>query len=509
MSTAAQMPSNAGPAPDHSRIAIIGTGFAGLGMAIQLQKAGEQDFRLFEKAGGVGGTWRVNHYPGCACDVQSHLYSFSFEPNPEWTRLFAPQQEIRRYLESCADKYRLYPHIHLNTALVSARWGESDQYWHLTDEHGSAYTADILVAGIGGLSRASYPDLPGIERFRGKTFHSQDWDHDYDLAGKRVAVIGTGASAIQFVPQVQKQAARLTLFQRSAPWVMPKPDRAITEKERRWFRRLPLAQKLRRKALYWMLESRVIPILISPKMLKLVKKMALGHIHRQIKDPQLRAQVTPDYEIGCKRILLSNNYYPALGQPNVEVVSEGIREVTATGIITNDGIHREMDALIYGTGFKASDPVPAGLLTGRNGQDLQALWRNGPEAYKGTTVAGFPNFFMVGGPNTGLGHNSMIYMIESQIQYVLDTVTTMQREGIQSVEVEAGQQQAYNQRLQRSLSGSVWLKGGCTSWYLHPETGKNVALWPGFTFRFRNQTRHFDRHAYRLKNKTLNTAAQP
>ncbi|TVP60612.1 MAG: NAD(P)/FAD-dependent oxidoreductase, partial [Halomonadaceae bacterium] len=494
-----------------TRIPIIGTGFSGLGMAIQLKKAREHDFRIFEKAGGVGGTWRVNHYPGCACDVQSHLYSFSFEQNPEWTRMFAPQKEIRGYLEQCADKYGLHPHILLNTGLANARWNESEQRWHLKDEHGKAYTADILVSGMGGLSIPSYPKINGVDRFKGKTFHSQDWDHDYDLTGKRVAVIGTGASAIQFVPEVQKKAAKLYLHQRSAPWIMPKPDRAITEKERSLFRRLPLAQDIQRKAIYWMLESRVVPMVISPKVLKVAKMMARGHIRRQISDPELRAKVTPTYEFGCKRILLSNNYYPALDKPNVDVITDGIREITETGIITEDGTHREVDVLIYGTGFKAADPVPAGLVTGRNGQDLQALWRNGPEAYKGTTVAGFPNFFMVMGPNTGLGHNSMVYMIESQIQYVLDAVTTMKREHIRSIEVDEKQQNAYNHRLQKSLGGSIWNDGGCTSWYLHPETGKNVALWPGFTFRFRNQTRRFDRHAYAMEKanqQQLSTAAE-
>ena len=483
----------------HTRIAIVGSGFSGMGMGIKLKEANEHDFRIFEKESGVGGTWRVNHYPGCACDVQSHVYSYSFEQNPDWTRMFAPQQEIKGYLEHCADKYGIRPHVHLNTALKSARWDEAKKIWRVQDESGKEYTCDILISGMGGLSIPAYPDIKGRDRFQGKTFHSQDWDHDYDLKGKRVAVIGTGASAIQFVPEVQKEASQLHLFQRSAPWIMPKPDRPLSNLERAAFKRIPGAMKLQRTALYWMLESRVIPMLLSPKMLKVARIMAKTHIRRQIKDPVLREKVTPDYEFGCKRILLSNNYYPALAQPNVEVVTDGIQEITETGIVTADGTHREVDVLIYGTGFKAADPVPEGLVHGRDGQDLAKLWHDGPEAYKGCAVAGFPNFFMIMGPNTGLGHNSMVYMIESHIQYVLDAVKTMKKDQVQTVEVKQDAQDRYNEKLQDKLGGSIWTDGGCTSWYLHPRTGKNVALWPGFTWQFRLQTQRFDTSAYELE----------
>ncbi len=493
-------------ASQHTDIAIIGTGFSGLGMAIQLKQAGRHNFRIFEKESGIGGTWRVNHYPGCACDVQSHVYSFSFEQNPEWTRMFAPQQEIRRYLEHCADKYQVRPHIHLNTALDQASWDEGAQRWRIRDEHGNQYTARVLVSGMGGLSIPAYPSIPGTERFQGKAFHSQDWDHDYDLSGKRVAVIGTGASAIQFVPEVQKVAGQVHLFQRSAPWIMPKPDRPITERERSVFRRVPSVQTLQRKAIYWMLESRVIPMVLNPKMLRIARHAAKNHIRRQISDPELRRQVTPDYEFGCKRVLMSNNYYPALEQPNMELVTDGIKEITETGVVTNDGQHREVDVIIYGTGFKAADPVPRGLIQGREGQDLNEVWRDGPEAYKGTAVAGFPNFFMLMGPNTGLGHNSMVYMIESQIQYVMNALQAMEERKAAYVDVRPRIQNAYNRRLQGKLDGSIWKDGGCTSWYIHPESGKNVALWPGFTFRFRQQTQRFDPEAYEMGRSTTNAA---
>ncbi|MFO7788848.1 MAG: NAD(P)/FAD-dependent oxidoreductase [Halospina sp.] len=496
-------------ATKHTQVAIIGSGFSGLGMAIRLKGEGRHSFRIFEKNDGIGGTWRQNHYPGCACDVQSHVYSYSFEPNPEWTRMFAPQEEIRQYLEHCADKYRIRPHIHLNTPLTEARWDESRALWQLKDDQGREFTASVLVSGMGALSIPAYPDIPGTGRFQGKAFHSQDWDHDYDLTGKRVAVIGTGASAIQFVPEVQKEAGQLYLFQRSAPWIMPKPDREISEKERGVFRRLPMVQQLERKALYWMLESRAVPMLINPRLLKAARYMAKSHIRRQISTPELQRKVTPDYEFGCKRVLMSNNYYPALDQPNVDVVTDGIQEITETGIVTKDGQHRGIDVLIYGTGFKSTDPVPKGLIRGRDGQDLNELWQDGPEAYKGAAISGFPNLFMVMGPNTGLGHNSMVYMIESQIQYVMDAIHTMEEKNIDWVDVKEKAQRQYNQRLQGRLDGSIWNDGGCTSWYIHPETGRNVALWPDFTFRFSRQTRQFDAAAYHAGIAGEQASAEP
>ena len=495
-------------AATHTRVAIIGSGFSGLGMAIRLKEEGRHDFRIFEKEDGVGGTWRVNHYPGCACDVQSHVYSFSFEPNPEWTRMFAPRDEIRAYLEHCADKYHIRPHIHLGTALNQAEWDEDAALWRLQDEHGNRYTANMLVSGMGALSKPTYPNVPGRERFQGKAFHSQHWDHDYNLRGKRVGVIGTGASAIQFVPEVQKEAANLKVFQRSAPWIMPKPDRPIRPWERAIFRRVPSAQALQRKTLYWMLEARVLPMLINPKLLRFAKVMARRHIHSQISDPVLRRKVTPDYEFGCKRVLMSNNYYPALDSANVDLVTDDIQEITETGIRTTDGQHHELDAIVYGTGFKATDPVPNGMIKGRNGQDLQEVWRDGPEAYKGATIHGFPNFFMIMGPNTGLGHNSMVYMIESQIQYALDALKTLEKRDLDWVDVKPRRQTRYNENLQSRLDGSIWTDGGCTSWYLHPETGKNVALWPDFTFRFAHQTRHFDPAAYERGCRRNQVAAE-
>ncbi|RLU03074.1 MAG: NAD(P)/FAD-dependent oxidoreductase [Ketobacter sp.] len=481
---------------EHHKVAIIGTGFSGLGMAIRLKQQGENDFIVFEKEGGVGGTWRVNHYPGCACDVPSHLYSFCFAPNPNWSRMFAPQPEIKKYLEYCADHYGVMPHVKLNNAVKSAHWDEQQQLWMVTDQQGKQYSANLLVAGAGGLSVPAYPNIPGLEKFEGKAFHSQDWDHNYDLHGKRVAVIGTGASAIQFVPEVQKQAAQLDLYQRTPPWILSKPDRAMNFAEKVLFKRFPKAQLALREKIYWTLESRVLGMLVNPRLMAIAKRWALNHIRNQISDPELRKKVTPDYTIGCKRILMSDNYYPALDQPNVDVITTGIREVTANSVITVDGEEREVDAIIYGTGFKATDPMPRGLFFGRNGTDIVDTWPEGPEAYKGTTVSGFPNFFILMGPNTGLGHNSMVYMIESQVNYVLSAIKYMEKKRIKQIDVAPSAQAEYNDRIQNKLQGSVWNSGGCQSWYLHPVSGKNVTLWPGFTWQFRQQTRRFDAGAY-------------
>ncbi|WP_250656300.1 flavin-containing monooxygenase [Alkalimarinus coralli] len=480
----------------HHKIAIIGTGFSGLGMAIQLKQSGEEDFVVFEKESGVGGTWRVNHYPGCACDVPSHLYSFSFAQKPDWTRMFAPQHEIRSYLEYCADQYKIMPHVRLKTAVNSARWDDNNGHWRVEDDSGRQYSADVLIAGAGGLSIPSYPSIDGMDKFKGKTFHSQNWDHDYDLKGKRVAVIGTGASAIQFVPHVQRQAASLSLYQRTPPWILPKPDRAISKVEKRLFKYSPRSQQLFRDALYWLYESRAVGFSFDPRVMSLAKHWALKHIKAQIKDPQLRDKVTPDYTIGCKRILMSDDYYSALDQQNAEVITNGIAEVTANSIITKDGNEQKVDAIIFGTGFKATDPIPRGFLFGRNGQDINDAWANGPEAYKGTTVAGFPNLFILMGPNTGLGHNSMVYMIESQIAYVKSALTFMSQQKTPFIDVSANRQQDYNKKIQKKLTGTVWDSGGCQSWYIHPASGKNVTLWPGFTWQFRLQTRSFDPSAY-------------
>ena len=505
-----------------AKIAIIGTGFSGLGMGIKLKEAGYDNFVILEQSDDVGGTWHENHYPGCACDVQSALYSFSFEQNPNWTRMFAQQKEIQAYLRSCAEKYDLMKHVRLNTHVAGARFDEKTQSWtvetcdspklwaYMQDKglnpgdklnrkdkglpKFSTFKADVVVSGMGGLSTPAYPNIKGIDTFTGKSFHSQDWDHDYDFKGKRVAVIGTGASAIQFVPEVAKDAAHLDLYQRTPPWIVPKPDREIRPLERMMFRKFPQTLNAFRQSIYWMLEARVLGFVGNPRILKIGELQARRHIRNQIKDKELRRKVTPDFHFGCKRVLISNNYYPALAQDNVDVLTDGIREVRGNMIVDNNGHEREVDCIIYGTGFKAQDPIPAGMVHGRGGQDLLDAWKDGAEAYKGSAIAGFPNFFMLMGPNTGLGHSSMVYMIESQIQYVLDALKKMDKHGWKSVEVKEDAQSQYNASIHAKLGDSVW-QTGCKSWYVN-ENGKNTTLWPGFTWQFRQQTKRFDAGQY-------------
>jgi len=470
------------------RVLIIGAGFSGIGMAVRLHQSGERDFAVYEKEAGIGGTWWVNQYPGCACDIPSHLYSFSFEPNPDWSRRFSPQPEIRDYLAHCARKYDLLSHVHFNTEVASLRWLEQRALWEVTDAAGKVVFAKVVVAGTGALSTPDYPTIPGLERFRGRVFHSQHWDHDYDLTGKRIGVIGTGASAIQFIPEIQPKAAKLAVFQRTPPWIIPKPDRGFSRLEQRLLRAFPKLQRFVRSIIYTAHETRVLGFVF----------LALNMLRRQVKDQALRSKLTPQYAIGCKRILISNNYYPAMTQPNVALITSGIREVTEDAVITADNEKHSVDALIFGTGFKASTPFPRGMIFGRAGQDILDAWSAGPEAYKGTTVAGFPNLFLLMGPNTGLGHNSIVYMIESQIAYILGALETMETQGASSVDVQPQVQERFNVHLRNRMRGAVWTVGNCKSWYRHAETGRNVVIWPGFSWMFRRETRRFDAEAYRL-----------
>jgi cation diffusion facilitator CzcD-associated flavoprotein CzcO len=482
---------------DHEVI-VIGTGFAGLGMAIKLKAAGNDDFVVLEQADGVGGTWRANTYPGCACDVQSHLYSFSFEPNPKWSRMFARQPEIRAYLEHCTDKYGVRPHIRFGSAVTAARFDEEAGVWHVEVNGGErVHTARVVVAGFGPLSRPEYPNIEGIDSFKGQAFHSAEWRSDIDLKNKRVAVVGTGASAIQFVPQIAGKVERLHLFQRTAPWVLPKADRPTSRGERALFRRFPGLQRAYRRLIYWRLETRVLGFTVHPKVMKAAEVIGRMHINRAIKDPELRKAVTPDYTIGCKRILISNDYYPALARDNVDVAQGGVARVTENGVVAQDGTEYEVDVIVYGTGFKVHDPLGHLRITGRDSVELGVLWREqGLEAYLGTTIAGFPNLFILVGPNTGLGHNSIVYMIESQVHYVLEAMKAMEARKARFVDVRPKAQAEFNHDIQQQLDGAVW-SSGCASWYLDA-SGKNRTLWPGFTFRFRQATDEFKADDYEL-----------
>jgi cation diffusion facilitator CzcD-associated flavoprotein CzcO len=480
-------------------LAIIGSGFAGLGMAIQLKKAGYDDFVILEKDSDLGGTWRDNRYPGCACDVPSHMYSFSYELNPNWSRMFAPQEEIWAYLRRCVSKYGLERHIRYGSGVEALEWDSGVGHWRVTLADGSELTPKAVVSGIGALHVPSVPAIPGASRFAGKVFHSAQWDHSCDLRGKRVAVIGTGASAIQFVPKVASEASSLRVFQRTPPWIQPKPDFAIPAWARRVFRYVPGAQRAFRNAIYWVLETRAVGFTISPKLMAPQEKVARTHIARQVPDPDLRAKVTPDYTIGCKRILLSSDYYPALSQPHVDVVTSGIEEITPTGLVTSDGAVHDVDVIIYGTGFKVTDALSEQRIIGRDGLKIQEAWADGIEAHHGVTINGFPNLFFLLGPNTGLGHNSVVFMIESQVQHVLSCLKLLKEEKAEAIEVRPAAQRRFNKGLQRRLGKAVWNEGGCKSWYLD-ENGVNRTLWPGFTFEYWARTRKARPRDYTLSH---------
>ncbi|WP_144112435.1 flavin-containing monooxygenase [Paraburkholderia sp. BCC1886] len=492
---------SASPAPFAApRIAIVGSGFAGIGMAIRLLQMGITSFAVYEEAADIGGTWRDNTYPGAACDVPSHLYSFSFEPNPTWSRAFGGQAEILDYLKHCARKYGVDRYVRCKARVAAARFDETRQIWQVdidVDGVRKRIETDIVIAASGPLSRPAMPQIAGLDRFEGKLFHSARWDHAYPLEGKRVAVVGTGASAIQFVPQIQPRVAQLDLFQRTAPWIMPKPNKPVGDRSHWLFRHLPFTQRLVRNKIYWQLEARAIAFVVNPKLMKLPMKFGLSYLERRVKDPALRAKLTPNYRLGCKRVLLSSDYYPALTQPNVDVVTTGIREVVADGIVTDDGRHHQADAIICGTGFQVNDVGAPFDVIGIDGADLGAMWlRDGPEAYLGTSVANFPNFFMIVGPNTGLGHNSMIYMIESQVQYIAECLRLLRKRGARTMNLRPDVQRDFNERLQKEMQHSVWVSG-CHSWY-QTKSGKVTALWPGFTFSFRKRTRRVRPHDYRF-----------
>jgi len=479
-------------------VAIIGTGFGGLGMAIQLKQAGIDDFVILEKAASVGGVWRENSYPGAACDVPSHLYSFSFEPNPSWTRKFSPQPEIKRYLEHCERKYGLNAHIRFNTFVQTAVFEQALDSWEITTSTGDTINAKLLVKATGQLSQLAIPKLPGLEQFAGKQFHSAHWDHDYDLQGKRVAIVGTGASALQFIPHVVEQAAEVTVFQRTSPWVIPKPDRPYTKLERWLFKHLPLAAKFERNKIYWSLEWRFAALSANNWAAPIFNWVANRQRRKQVKDPALQQKLTPDYPLGCNRILLSNNYYSALSRDNVEVVAESVKSVTGDGVVSESGETYPVDAIIFGTGFAATEFVSPMTIVGLDGQDLNQRWAEGAEAYYGMTVSGFPNFFMLYGPNTNLGHNSIIFMLESQIAYVLQCVKALRDKRFTRMDLLGERMRQFNQQVQAKANKAVW-NAGCNSWYRH-ESGKNTNNWPDFTLRYRALTRRVNFADYQLQS---------
>lgn len=475
---------------------IIGTGFAGIGMAIALKKAGLGDFIVLEKQDEVGGVWRDNTYPGAACDVPSHLYSFSFEPNPDWSRVFAPQAEIHQYLKHCAQKYGLMSSIRFVCEVSRVDYLEDMALWAVTLTNGQVLRARHVVTATGQLSRPVYPKFEGMEKFQGHVFHSAHWDHRLDLTGQRVAVIGTGASAIQFVPAIAAQVSKLTVFQRSAAYILPRPDGPYASWRKAMFKALPWTMKLHRARIYLQYECRAIGFTRIRALMKLAVGLPFrALLQRQVKAPTLREQLTPDYPIGCKRILLSNEYLATMAKPHVTLVTQGIRRITAQGVETVDGQHHAADVIVYGTGFAATEFLAPMTITGRQGLALNDAWQKGAQAYLGMTVPGFPNFFMLYGPNTNLGHSSIIYMLESQIAHVMTCMKAAHSSGASTVEVAAQQYASFNETVQERLRATVWQ--GCKSWYVDAN-GHNSTNWPGFTFGYRWLTSRSSLAAYRF-----------
>jgi cation diffusion facilitator CzcD-associated flavoprotein CzcO len=481
---------------NHHRVVIVGSGFAGLGSAIRLKQRGEHDFVLLERAAQLGGTWRDNSYPGCACDVPSHLYSFSFALNPDWTRLCSPQAEIEDYLQRVADEHGIPPHIRFGHEMLESAWNNERQLWEIHTSAGD-FTAEILISGMGGLSEPAIPKLEGLESFQGTSFHSAQWDHEHDLSGERVAVIGTGASAVQFVPEIQPEVQELQVYQRTAPWIVPRNNAAINPRLRRLFKRFPPAMKLLRGALYWSAELLVLGLAKEPRLMRILEWVAEKNLARQVPDPELRAKLKPSYRLGCKRILFTDRYLPALAKPNVAVVNSGIREVRAHSIVTEDGNEREVDTIIFGTGFHVTDQPLIDRVRGKDGRLLAEHWHGTMAAFNGTTVTGFPNLFILLGPYTGLGHTSIVIMIEAQIEYVMRALDAIDARQLAAVDVRPEAQEAFVSEMNRTAQGTVWTSGGCQSWYLDSH-GNASTLWPDFTFRFRRRTNHFDVEDYDL-----------
>jgi cation diffusion facilitator CzcD-associated flavoprotein CzcO len=486
--------------PVHTRCLIIGTGFSGLGMAIALQRQGV-DFLLLEKADEIGGTWRDNTYPGCACDIPSHMYSFSFEPKADWRHMWSFQPEIFDYLKGVTDKYGLRRYVRFNSHVERAHWDDDEQCWHVFTDAGQEYVAQFLISGAGGLHIPLIPDIEGIDEFRGAAFHSAQWDHDIDLTGKRVAVIGTGASAIQIVPAIVEDVAELHLYQRTPAWVMPRPNNAFPEWMRRMFATVPGTRALMRDGIYWIHEAVGFAMTREPRLLKIGELMGRWNIRRSVKDRELRRKLTPNYRAGCKRILNSDTYYGAIADPRTQVITEGIARMTPDGIVTTDGREHPVDVVVFATGFHVTDSYTYVDIKGSNGEDLVDRWnREGIQAHRGIAVAGMPNLFFLLGPNTALGHNSVVFMIESEIRYVAKAIAAVDKSGARALAPSRRAQDEFNAELQGDLATTVWNTGGCRSWYLD-DHGVNRTLWSGMTWQYWLSTRRFRRSEYEFTRR--------
>jgi cation diffusion facilitator CzcD-associated flavoprotein CzcO len=480
---------------EHIPIVIVGSGFSGVGLAVKLGAAGLDDFALLERADAIGGVWRDNTYPGCACDVPSALYSYSFAPNPDWSRAYATQPEILAYVQRVAREHGVDRRVRLRTELQDARWDAEHERWSLRTSAGPL-TAGVLVSAMGLFGAPIVPEIPGRDRFRGTSFHSLDWDHDHDLAGERVAVIGTGASAAQFIPQVQPEVSKLVVFQRTAPWIMPRMDVPSVAPQRTLFRVLPPLQRAVRGGIFAAIEGLGLVAFVDTRFRHVYETVGRWQLRRQVADPELRERLTPDYMIGCKRAILTDAYLPSLTRPNVQVVTDPIAEIREHTILTRDGTEHEVDTIIFGTGFDAPSRATA-CVYGRDGRSLMDVYDERPQSYLGTAFAGFPNHFQVLGPFGAAGNQSAIYMMESQFSYIVDALRVMRERGVAVVEVRAYAQEGFTAESERRSERSVWLQGGCRSYYQTAD-GRNAGLWPNWSFLYARRTRRFDPDAYDL-----------
>ena len=471
-------------------VAVVGAGFGGVGMAIRLKMAGFEDVTVFERGETVGGVWRANTYPGAACDVPSHLYSFSFARGDRWSRRFAPQEEILAYLERTVDEFGLRPHLRLGTEVSAAAFDEASGRWTLTTD-GGEHLADLLVTACGQLTTPAIPAVPGIEDFEGPRFHSADWDHSVELTGKDVAVVGTGASAIQFVPAIAPRTSALTIYQRSAPWILPKNDREYPEWEQRLFGRFPARVAASRLANFAVFEAFTYGFTGSDAVMKPVRAVADLYRKRELADPELRRRATPDYEIGCKRVLITNDWYSTLARPDVELLDEPIERVTARGIVGADGIERPADAIVFGTGFRSHDFVAPMEVRGIDGRELGEVWRTDPGAHLGTAVSGFPNMFVLYGPNTNHGAGSVIFTLECQFNQVVDAAERLRDGRLRYLAVRPEAQERWQAEIDRRSADTVWITGGCGNWYVD-EQGRNANNWVGPWLEYQRRTRRID-----------------
>ena len=498
-------PAAARSLPAHVEVAIVGAGFGGLCAAIRLKEQGHEDFVVLERAADVGGTWQLNTYPGCQCDVPSNLYSFSFAPKPDWTHSYPEQPQIQRYLRDCAERFGVIERTHLSCEVHGAAWDPGARRWQVETSQG-VLSAKALVAAAGLLSEPATPQVPGLDAFDGTVFHTARWNHEHDLTGERVALIGTGATAIQVGPAIHPKVARLDVYQRTPPWIIPHPDRGIPPALQTLYRRVPAVQLLARQAVYALREGIAAGMAHDPRLLRLQDLTARMQLRLQVRDPAFRAKLTPDYTIGCKRILLSNDWYPMLTDGRTALVTDPIAEVRGRSIVTADGTERGIDSIILATGFKPTDPEIAHRLRRADGRTLAEVWKGSPEAFVGTTMKRFPNLFLLYGPNTNLGHSSIVYMLEAQVHYLLQALALVRDPAVASIDVRPEVQQAYNEDLGRRLAPTVWSTGGCSSWYLDAN-GRNATMWPDFTFRFRQLVDRFQPEHYEIEPAAPQTVA--